>query len=184
MLRQSDRLQVTLRSFVAAYFGHVSVQSAVWSELERMLDVYVCGEKRAGNDTSKLQAALAGVMVDHPLLARFPVSPKQKKTTLKWLERVLSTHGEIITSEELQRMLLDEDFDVETEEPEFVFKTYERPGQDVFLTLLEENRDLIGHGTTGLASWQGGLFLADWCLAHPEVLEVNAYENACLDRLT
>ena len=31
--------------------------------------------------------------------------------------------------------------------------------------VLEEN-DIIGHGTTGLTSWQGALFLTDWLLAN------------------
>lgn len=39
------------------------------------------------------------------------------------------------------------------------------------VTLLEENRDLIGHGTTGLTSWQGALFLADWCQHRPQLFK-------------
>jgi len=40
---------------------------------------------------------------------------------------------------------LDED---SASEPEFIFKTFDR-GNGIFVTLLEENRDMIGHGTTG-----------------------------------
>lgn len=30
------------------------------------------------------------------------------------------------------------------------------------ITLIEENRDRMGHGTTGLISWQGAVALALW----------------------
>ena len=34
-------------------------------------------------------------------------------------------------------------------EPEYIFKTFHR-GSDGSVTILEENRNIIGHGTTGL----------------------------------
>ena len=57
------------------------------------------------------------------------------------------------------------------EESEYIYKTFDRGGGD-FVTLLEENRDIIGHGTTGLTSWQGALFMADWLKANSSVVEV------------
>jgi hypothetical protein len=56
-------------------------------------------------------------------------------------------------------------------EPEYIFKTFDR-GESVFVTLLEENRELIGHGTTGLTSWQGALFLSDWAQNNAGKLKV------------
>ena len=41
----------------------------------------------------------------------------------------------------------------ETTEPEFIFKTFDR-GNGVYVTLLEENREMIGHGTTGLCCFK------------------------------
>ena len=39
--------------------------------------------------------------------------------------------------------------DGDEEEPEYIFKTFHRDaGESV--TILEENRNIIGHGTTGL----------------------------------
>ena len=35
------------------------------------------------------------------------------------------------------------------DEPEYIFKTFYRGG-DESVTILEENRNIIGHGTTGL----------------------------------
>ena len=35
------------------------------------------------------------------------------------------------------------------DEPEYIFKTFHRGG-DESVTILEENRNIIGHGTTGL----------------------------------
>ena len=57
------------------------------------------------------------------------------------------------------------------EESEYIYKTFDR-GDGDFVTLLEENRDIIGHGTTGLTSWQGALFMADWIKANSSVVEV------------
>ena len=57
-------------------------------------------------------------------------------------------------------------------EPEYIFKTFDR-GESVFVTLLEENRELIGHGTTGLTSWQGALFLSDWAQNNAGKLKVH-----------
>lgn len=47
-----------------------------------------------------------------------------------------------------------------TEEPNYIFKTYTY--DDFQLVLLEENRDPIGQGTTGLISWQGAVLLTSW----------------------
>ena len=68
--------------------------------------------------------------------------------------------------------------DIEAGDPEYIFKTFIRRIQQpstidfYYVTILEENRDIIGHGTTGLTSWQGALFLADWLQAQPEKLKV------------
>ena len=62
---------------------------------------------------------------------------------------------------------------------EYIFKTFDRgttasslEGGHCYVTLLEENRDIFGHGTTGLTSWQGALFLADWCQRRLDAFQV------------
>ena len=58
------------------------------------------------------------------------------------------------------------------DESEYIYKTFDRGGGE-YVTLLEENRDIIGHGTTGLTSWQGALYLADWIGSNKSVVEVS-----------
>jgi hypothetical protein len=75
-------------------------------------------------------------------LARFPVSPPHRKSVTKWIAKNLTAVS----------MPVPNDFEIGPEqashEPEFIFKTFDR-GDSVYVTLLEENRDMIGHGTTG-----------------------------------
>ncbi len=53
---------------------------------------------------------------------------------------------------------------VPIEKTKYVFKSYgpASKGSPAPLVLLEENRDPLGQGTTGLISWQGAVFLSEW----------------------
>jgi len=42
---------------------------------------------------------------------------------------------------------------------------------------LEENREIFGHGTTGLTSWQGALFLNDWAMNNQDKLKVRKFSK-------
>ena len=64
------------------------------------------------------------------------------------------------------------------DESEYIYKTFDRGGGE-YVTLLEENRDIIGHGTTGLTSWQGALYLADWIGSNKSVVEVSQIQYMC-----
>merc|ERR1719264_2203041 len=61
------------------------------------------------------------------------------------------------------------ELDGDEDEPEYIFKTFHRGG-DESVTILEENRSIIGHGTTGLTSWQGAYFMAEWAQNHADML--------------
>ena len=103
-------------------------------------------------------------------LTQFPVSKPHKKSTLKWISKVFCSDS-IPVPKEISNTLNELGHESGLPEPEFIFKTFDR-GSSVFVTLLEENRDIIGHGTTGLTSWQGALFLSDWAQYHVNKLKV------------
>ncbi len=153
--RQDDRKLVLLDSFASLYFGHVPVKSAAWEQLREIADRFVCAAERDSTEVCELRKQLESVMSEHKLAKTYPVSPVQKRAAARWIEQAFSN--------------LDDDDDGDSvKEPEFVFKTFDRlspegvSGDKILVTLLEENRDLIGKGTTGLTSWQGALFLTDW----------------------
>ena len=167
--RQEDRLRVIESSLARAHFGHLPEEMAAWAELKGFVDGYVAAlrpeEEEAG--MRELRRAMERAVKGHPLAERFPVSPAQRARTERWVREALGNQdvAEGITT---------------TEEPEFVFKSYERATSTssggVFVTLLEENRELIGRGTTGLTSWQGALFMADWAQNQgQELLQVSYY---------
>ena len=83
------------------------------------------------------------VVLNDPL-ARFPVSKPHKKSTLKWISKNFLTNSIPVPKELEIEIGSSED----STEPEYIFKTFDR-GDSVFVTLLEENREMIGHGTTG-----------------------------------
>ena len=119
---------------------------------------------------SDLLNKLVSVIQSDPL-TQFPVSKPHKKSTLKWIVEVFCSDSDSIpVPREISNIL--SELESALPEPEFIFKTFDR-GSSVFVTLLEENRDIIGHGTTGLTSWQGALFLSDWAQCNVNKLKVN-----------
>ena len=135
----------------------------------------------------KLVEELVDIMTNHSL-NQFPVSLPHKRGVATWLLEYLRRQISLIDESEFQQTLSnklcifdekDNDVnDIEIGDPEYIFKTFVRRIQEpstidfYYVTILEENRDIIGHGTTGLTSWQGALFLADWLEAQPEKLKV------------
>ena len=91
---------------------------------------------------------------------------------IEWLENLLSNYP---LQSNVKKLLNAPDGGKEEssfDESEYIYKTFDRGGGD-YVTLLEENRDIIGHGTTGLTSWQGALYLADWIGSNKSVVEVS-----------
>ena len=135
----------------------------------------------------KLVEELVYILTNHSL-NQFPVSLPHKRGVTKWVLEYLRGQISLIGESEFEQTLLnklcileekDDDVnDIEIGDPEYIFKTFVRRIQEpstidfYYVTILEENRDIIGHGTTGLTSWQGALFLADWLQAQPEKLKV------------
>lgn len=144
-----DRCTVIVSSFVTAYFGHVPVQSPIWNNLHDLCIKYFAYAAHTHQDLKATKERLSNQLTDvmeHHELTRFPVSPKLKSEVTNWMKSVLD-------GESIQQCVI--------EEPEYIFKSFERDPMG-YVTLLEENRNIIGHGTTGLTSWQGAMFLTDW----------------------
>ena len=206
----SDRRKTIGVIFLEAYFGHVLMGKAIWQELERCLETYFAsiqqGKHRrsvSNNETYseafiKIVNELMYIITKHPL-NRFPVSLVHKREVTKWLVHYLK--GVVDEDSSLQDTISKElsvlkegnenETDIEEEDPEYIYKTFVRRVQHqssvvewYYVTLLEENRNIIGHGTTGLTSWQGALFLADWCQTREDKLEVwNAKAILVIHRL-
>ena len=194
-----DRRRVICEIFCQVYFGHVFLEQAMWHELERHLDTYFAAierNKSGRNNTStesyaesftKLAKNLIYIISKHSLNI-FPVSFIHKQTVTEWLLNYLTRNN---SDETLDASILCElakfrvrnsdGLEVEDDNPEYIFKTFDRGGlglsstERCYVTLLEENRPWIGqngHGTTGLTSWQGALFLADWCQTQLDKFQV------------
>ena len=194
-----DRRKSIYESFLVAYFGHVLLEKGIWRELEQWLDTYFASIENArhrkhmnNNETyyeafMKLVEELVYIITNHSL-NQFPVSLPHKRGVKKWLLEYLRRQISLIDESQFQQTLLNKLYilykkddavnDIEVGDPEYIFKAFVRRIQEpstidfYYVTILEENRDIIGHGTTGLTSWQGALFLADWLQAQPEKLKV------------
>ena len=157
------------RAFVQAYFGHVSTCMAAWGELDLYCDNFFAAATTA-NNADKLQEEFRAILRDHPLNV-YPVSCKLKHNVSVWIRAVLQRNGIAMRSD--LEAVCHEFETLETVEPEYIFKTFDRRTRTPsFITLLEENRDLISHGTTGLTSWQGAMFLVDWADTFGYLLKV------------
>ena len=121
------------------------------------------------DDCELLQRDISKVLNEHHL-NKFPVSKKFRAEVYSWLENLFQKQGLSLNAKIFSRTFSSNG--EKYEEPEFIFKTFMLNGADSEVTLLEENRDFIGHGTTGLTSWQGSLFLAEWSLRNLELFKV------------
>jgi hypothetical protein len=168
-----ERRQVIASVLVQAYFGHAHIQMSIWSDLQRYCESYfaVAENKRAKESAcpAQLLQRMLVEIIDKHSLNTFPVSPKHKKRVLHWLAKLFHSHS-VPLCEPLDQALAQ---DAEKEpEPEFIFKTFTDSNGLPLITLLEENRNLIGHGTTGLTTWQGAMFLADWAQNFEHLIKV------------
>ena len=192
----SNRRQAICEVFCQAYFGHVLLEKAIWQELERYLDTYFasieqseCRKTIQREETYSvalltLVKELIFIVTKHSL-NRFPVSWMHKKKVTKWLVDYIKRINSDSTLEEtlshelsILEVKNQDGLEIEQVDPEYIFKTFFRLVPELssidwfYVTLLEENRDIIGHGTTGLTSWQGALIMADWCENQRDKLEV------------
>ena len=195
----SDRRKTIYYVFVEAYFGHVLLGKGMWQELEGYLDTYFASieqskvRKSVLNNETYFEACMKVVhdlkfIITKHYLNKFPVSLAHNRNVMKWIADLLqkinadndddlqdALSSEIsVLKDKIQHL---EDTEI-LDDPEYIFKTFVRRMQRsaesdcYYVTLLEENRDIIGHGTTGLTSWQGALFLADWFQTQEDKIRV------------
>lgn len=166
MTALDDKLKVIGSVFRQAYFGHVMVEKAIWDQLEHYLECYLAaGENEENrnkiktNYSSKLSDELAKAVQE----GSFPVCSRHHDNVINRLTEFFQQHSVHFPSGNLRPKF-------PAAEDEYIYKTFDR-GHGIYVTLLEENKDIIGHGTTGLTSWQGALFMADWCQAKGDLLK-------------
>lgn len=155
-----------LDAFASCYVAHLGLAFQEWSDVRRLAEEHCAGDPaglaRLGGDLWR------HVDRRHPEAARLPHSGPHRRRVERWVSSWADPGGNDVGED-----------DDEEEEPDYVFKTY-YPGARA-VTLLEENRDPLSQGTTGLVSWQGALALAAWAdtfgtsvLAGRDVLELGS----------
>ena len=157
-----EKVRLVEDTLVEGLFGHIVIGNVFWSQFGQYLDQYLCVAEK------EICAKIDQVLLHHDL-NKFPVSGPHLKNVLVWLKNCYSNHGKQLSSEAMSLL----EAVTKRPEPVFIYKTLNRnPGLNPLrgnVTLMEEN-DIIGHGTTGLTSWQGALFLTDWLLANGQTL--------------
>ncbi|XP_015271112.1 PREDICTED: protein-lysine N-methyltransferase EEF2KMT [Gekko japonicus] len=104
-----------------------------------------------------------GLTVLHPQCLKYPPSVKYRRHFLSELiRRHESTSAEPL--DELYEALGDV---LNAEASSHCYKSYILPSGDA--VAVRENVAIISQGTTGLVTWDAGLFLAEWALEHPLV---------------
>ncbi|KAJ7305701.1 hypothetical protein JRQ81_010067 [Phrynocephalus forsythii] len=125
-----------------------------WEDLEKTL--------RTSEDSSTVLSILQKT-VFHPLCLKYPLSVKYRKCFLtELIKKHESTGAEPLDPlyEALGNVLT-------TEEKTHCYKSYLLPAGDA--VTLCENVAIISQGTTGLVTWDAGLYLAEWALQNQAV---------------
>ena len=143
-------------------YGHIFMPSGFWRQLDDYCDKYfpIIFEKIGIKDD--VVQNIESVFTDHPLNA-FPVAKFHQKDVIKWWQDTL-LRSDKAPSPAIKALMSDDDIEAT---PNFIYKSLTRNmyKEGCTVTLFEEN-EIIGHGTTGLTSWQGALYLTDWLLAN------------------
>ncbi len=139
-----------VETFAEFYFGHLNLAFSAWRNLADDIRQFCADDEDA---FSALEEELGKEIGERNSSKNFPVSRIHKRKVAFWLQD--------LSVRPLKRPFSDWRLIPEDEvEPDYIFKTY---GSGI--VLLEENRDPIGQGTTGLISWQGALALTAWAEA-------------------
>lgn len=112
-----------------------------------------------------LQAALTNI-TEAPFNSAHPPSANYKKTFLKTLISILEKRGIEVEDQMYEAYSKS----VTSSSEESVYKTYDigngNGARDVFLT-LQERKEFVSQGTTGLVTWQAGLAMIEWLQTTP-----------------
>ncbi|TRY63825.1 hypothetical protein TCAL_04900 [Tigriopus californicus] len=161
-----EKTQKLKSTFSHYYFAHLHTVFQQWTDLSDEIIGYA-GTGGPALGIQLQQDLLSEIIVNHTS-SKFPVSKVHQRRVAQWLSDLC---------QELNWTLLPEfqtwmDRDPHLREPDHIFKTYEYSNDSgVRVVLLEENRDPLGQGTTGLISWQGACMLGAWFETFGDQLE-------------
>ncbi|XP_077172621.1 protein-lysine N-methyltransferase EEF2KMT isoform X2 [Paroedura picta] len=113
-------------------------------------------------DSSPLLAILQKTVL-HPLCLKYPPSVKYRR---RFLSELVQKH-ERTAAEPLDELYEALGSVFNTEASTHCHKSYILPSGDA--VTVRENVAVISQGTTGLVTWDAGLYLAEWALEHPLV---------------
>lgn len=130
-----------LNLFLTYFQSHLSPSFSAWRLLENFLS----------SQTESIQDDLVAKAQRH---SRYPVCPAFQREVGLWMKEQCDARGW-----KVHPVFADMASKTEAKD-EYIFKWYDHGREKV--VLLEENRDPIGHGTTGLITWQGSMLLLNW----------------------
>nr|XP_056722495.1 protein-lysine N-methyltransferase EEF2KMT [Euleptes europaea] len=146
-----ERLEL---AFQRGFLAGRRVAHLPWKDLAETL--------RISKDSSPLLAILQKTVL-HPLCMKYPPSVKYRRY---FLSELIKQH-ECMAAEPLDELYeaLGDIFNAEAST--HCYKSYILPSGDS--VTVRENVAIISQGTTGLVTWDAGLYLAEWALEHPSV---------------
>ncbi|XP_060116439.1 protein-lysine N-methyltransferase EEF2KMT [Heteronotia binoei] len=146
-----ERLEL---AFQRGFLAGRRVAQLPWEDLEQTLS--------NTKDSSLLLAVLQKTVL-HPLCLKYPPSVKYRR---HFLSELIRKH-ECTTDEPLDELYEALGDVLNAAASTHCYKSYILPSGDA--VTIRENVAIISQGTTGLVTWDAGLYLAEWALEHPFV---------------
>ncbi|XP_070616919.1 protein-lysine N-methyltransferase EEF2KMT isoform X2 [Erythrolamprus reginae] len=140
--------------FQRGFLAGRRVAELPWEGLEEVL--------KYSKDSSPFLAILQKT-VCHPLCLKYPPSVQYRR---RFLSELIKKH-ESTSSEPLDQLYEALGVVLNCEETTHCYKNYLLPSGDVIT--LHENIAIVSQGTTGLVTWDAGLYLAEWALENSQV---------------
>ncbi|XP_060642596.2 protein-lysine N-methyltransferase EEF2KMT [Anolis sagrei] len=125
-----------------------------WADLEKTL--------KTSKDSSSLLTILQETVL-HPLCLKYPPSVKYRRC---FLSELIKKH-EATGAEPLDQIYESLGDVLNAEETAQFYKSYLLPSGEAIT--LGESVAIISQGTTGLMTWDAGLYLAEWALENPAI---------------
>ncbi|XP_066496921.1 protein-lysine N-methyltransferase EEF2KMT [Tiliqua scincoides] len=142
------------RGFERGFLAGRRLADLPWEDLEL--------ELKNSRDSSSLLAVLQKTVL-HPLCLKYPPSVKYRRC---FLTELIKKH-EGVADEPLDALYEALGNVLNAEESTHCYKNYLLPSGDA-VTLCESTA-IISQGTTGLVTWDAGLYLAEWALENSAV---------------
>jgi len=119
---------------------------------------------RSSRDPVEAQESVLQVTVLHPSNLLYPVKEDYQRTFLKKFISQLENCGEEVCESLYKEYLVR----LSSGEPQqYHHRHFLINGKTL---TIQEHTSIVSGGTTGLATWEGGLALSEWCLHNPSLL--------------